>query len=185
MPVADSYFSCVANSFRLCYSFKAIDAQNTFVELRGGSNMKVCITYESKYGNGKKCMEFLRDELSKDGHDVDILSIRETDPSSLPASELYIFSAPTQVGNVAGKMKKFLKKVVIPQKNAHYALITTCMNPPKTKSIGTMESLLEPKGISKAADGLMIKVDGMKGPCESGHHDQLTIFAKELTRSST
>ena len=142
--------------------------------------MKICITYESKYGNGKKCMEYLRDLLSKEGHDVDTFSVREIDPLSLPASELYIFSAPTQAGNVAGKMKKFLKKVVIPQENAKYALITTCMNPPKTKSLRTMESLLEPKGISKAVDGVMIKVTGMKGPCESGHKDQLTTFAEEL-----
>ena len=143
--------------------------------------MKICITYESKYGNGKKCMEYLQDELSNDGHNVDLFSVREADPSSLPSAELYIFSAPTQVGNVAGKMKKFLKKVVIPQENAKYALITTCMNPPKSKSLKTMESLLEPKGMSKAVDGLMIKVSGMKGPCESGHQDQLKTFAKELT----
>lgn len=144
--------------------------------------MKICITYESKYGNGKKCMEYLQEVLSKDGHEVDLFSVREADPSSLPSAEVYIFSAPTQVGNVAGKMKKFLKKVVIPE-NAKYALITTCMKPPNTKSLGTMETLLKPKGISKAVDGLMIKVSGMKGPCESGHQDQLKTFAKELTGS--
>jgi flavorubredoxin len=145
--------------------------------------MQICITYESKYGNGKKCMEYLQDVLSKDGHDVNLFSVREADPSSLPSAELYIFSAPTQVGNVAGKMKKFLKAVSIPQENAKYALITTCMNPPKTKSLKTMESLLEPKGLSKAVDGLMIKVNGMKGPCESGHQDQLKTFAKGVAES--
>ncbi len=126
-------------------------------------------------------MEYLRDVLSRDGHDVELFSVREVDPSSLPSAALYIFSAPTQVGNVAGKMKKFLKKVVIPQENAKYALVTTCMNPPKTKSIATMERLLEPKSISKAAAGLVIKVTGMKGPCETGHKDQLDTFARELT----
>jgi len=143
--------------------------------------MKICIAYESKYGNGKKCMEYLQDVLSKDGHDVELFSVREVDPSSLPSAGIYIFSAPTQVGNVAGKMKKFLKKVVIPQANAKYALITTCMNPPKTKSLTTMESLLDPKGISKTVDGLMIKVTGMKGPCETGYQDQLKNFAKAIT----
>jgi flavorubredoxin len=158
-----------------------IECKLVFFAYHKEAIMKICISYESKYGNGKKCMEYLRDVLSKDGHEVDLFSVREVDPSSLPAAEIYIFSAPTQVGNVAGKMKKFLKKVVIPQENAKYALITTCMNPPKTKSFTTMESLLEPKGISKAVDGLMIKVTGMKGPCETGYQDQLKTFAKELT----
>jgi hypothetical protein len=46
-----------------------------------------------------------------------------------------------------------------------------------------MESLLEPKGITRAIDGLMIKVDGMKGPCESGHQEQLKAYAKKLSGS--
>lgn len=144
--------------------------------------MKICITYESKYGNGKKCMEYLKDVLTGDSHDVDLFSVREKDPSSMPEAELYIFSAPTHAGNTAGRMKKFLKKAVIPQENARYALITTCMNPPKTKSFRTMERLLEPKGATKAAEGLIIKVNGMKGPCESGHEEQLKTLAKEITK---
>lgn len=145
--------------------------------------MKICISYESKFGNGKKCMEYLQSVLSKDGHDVDLLSARDADPT-LPSAEMYIFSAPTQVGNLAGKMKKFLKAVTIPEKDAKYALITTCLNPPKTKSLKTMESLLNTKGISKAMDGIMIKVAGMKGPCESGHMDQLNAFAKDIKTSA-
>ena len=144
--------------------------------------MHICITYESKYGNGKKCMEYLRDVLSKDGHDVKLFSVREADPSSLPSAELYIFSAPTQVGNVAGKMKKFLKAVSIPQ-DAKYTLITTCMNPPKTKSLKTMEGLLAAKGMTKVGEGLMVKVTNLKGPCESGHEDQLKAYIKEVTGS--
>ncbi len=139
--------------------------------------MHICITYESKYGNGKKCMEYLQDVLRKDGHEVQLFSVRKTDPSSLPLAELYIFSAPTHAGNVAGRMKRFLKAVSIPQENAKYALITTCLDPPKTKSLKTMESLLESKSVTRAADGLMIKVNGMKGPCVSGHQDQLNAFA--------
>ena len=145
--------------------------------------MKICIAYETKYGNGKKCMEYLQGVFTEDGHEVDLFSVRERAPSSLPGAELYIFSAPTQVGNVAGKMKKFLKKAVVPQENAKYALITTCMDPPKSKSLATMGEILEQKGIKKAVDGLMIKVNGMKGPCDEGHQDKLKAFAKEVSGS--
>jgi len=47
-----------------------------------------------------------------------------------------------------------------------------------------MERLLEPEGISKAAAGLVIKVTGMKGPCETGHKGQLDAFAREITGSN-
>ena len=142
--------------------------------------MKICIAYESKFGNGKKCMEYLQSMLAENGHEVDLFSVREKAPSALPGAELYIFSAPTQVGNVAGKMKKFLKKAVIPQENSRYALITTCMDPPKSKSLETMGEILDQKGIEKAADGLMIKVNGMKGPCDEAYQDQLKAFAKDF-----
>jgi flavodoxin len=142
--------------------------------------MNICICYESKYGNGKRCMEYLRDVLSKDGHEVALFSVREQDPSSLPEAEVYIFSAPTQIGNVAGKMKKFLKKAEFSNEGAKYALVTTCLDPQKTKSITAMEDLLSSKGVTKAADGLIIKVTGMKGPCEDGHEEQLRKFAKTV-----
>ena len=38
----------------------------------------------------------------------------------------------------------------------------------------------EVEGVKKAVDGLMIKVTGMKGPCEEAHQDQLKAFAKEV-----
>ena len=97
--------------------------------------MKVCIAYESKYGNGKKCMEYLQSVMSKKGHNVEMFSIHEKKPTSVPSANLYVFSSPTQIGGPAGKMKKFLKKMQITQEGAKYALVTTCMNPPKTKCL--------------------------------------------------
>ena len=144
--------------------------------------MNVCITYESKYGNGKKCMEYLQSVIRKKGHDVEMLSIHEKDPTSLPSADLYIFSSPTQIGSLAGKMKKFLKKLELPQVGAKYALVTTCMNPPKTKSLRVMEKLLRLRDLSKVSEGLMIKVTGMSGPLESGYEEKLDAFANDILR---
>lgn len=145
--------------------------------------MKICIAYESKFGNGKGCMEYLQDVMSKKGHDVEMFSVREREPTSLPSADLYIFSSPTQIGGPAGKMKKILKKSQITQEDAKYALVTTCMNPPKTKCLKTMEKLLSSKEISKISDGLMIKVTGMKGPLESGYKEKLDTFAEDILKS--
>ena len=142
--------------------------------------MKVCIAYESKYGNGKKCMEYLQNVISKKGHDVELFSIREKEPTAIPSADLYIFSSPTQIGSPAGKMKKFLKKLQIPQEGAKYALVTTCMSPPNTKCLQKMEKLLSTKEISKISDDLMIKVTGMNGPLDSGYEEKLDTFANNV-----
>ncbi len=141
--------------------------------------MKVYIAYESKYGNGKTCVEHLQAFMNKKGHDVEISSVREIKPKSLPGADLYIFSSPTHVGGPPGKMKKFLKNLEIKQKGAKYALITTCLDPnPKTLQI--MEKLLQPTGMTKVTNGIKIKVTGMKGPLEEGYQKKLEDFATEI-----
>lgn len=144
--------------------------------------MKICIAYESKFGNGKGCMEYLQGVMSKKGHDVEMFSVRELEPTSLPSADLYIFSSPTQIGSPAGKMKKFLKKLEISQKGAKYALVVTHLNP-RANTLEKMERLLLSKEISKVTDGLMIKVTGMKGPLESSYEEKLDTFAEDILKA--
>ncbi len=145
--------------------------------------MKVYIAYESKYGNGKKCVEHLQGVISKKGHDVETSSIREIKPNSLPQADLYIFSSPTHIGNPPMKMRKFLKNLEIKQEGAKYALMATCMDAKfydRTKALQVMEDLLQPSGMTKASDGVKIKVTGMKGPLETGYEEKLDAFVKEI-----
>jgi len=144
-----------------------------------GIVMKVCIVYESKYGNGKKLVEHMQTTLSNKGHDVKTYSVRETKPDSLPNADIYIFSSPTHVGGPPGKMKKFLKKLEINQEGAKYTLMTTYMDP-KSKTLQKMEELLQPKGMTKVTDGFSIKVKGMKGPLEEGYEEKLEEFTKKI-----
>jgi hypothetical protein len=76
-------------------------------------------------------------------------------------------------------MKKFLKKAQIEGKESKYALMATYMDP-KTKTLEKMEALLSPKGMTKASDGLKIKVTGMKGPLEEGYEQKLDEFATSI-----
>ncbi len=141
--------------------------------------MKVFIAYETKYGNGKKCAEHLERTISQIGHDVNISSIREIKPTSIPQADLYIFSSPTHVGNPPGKMKKFLKKMNISGKESKYALLATDLDP-KTKTLQKMEELLSQKGMTKVSEGLKIKVTGMKGPLEDGYQQKLEEFVATI-----
>ena len=110
--------------------------------------MKVCIAYESKFGNGKKLVDHVQTTLSKNGHNVETCSVREVSPDSLPNADLYIFSSPTHVGGPPGKMKKFLKNLKINQEGAKYTLMATSMDP-NAKTLQKMEQLLQSKGIAK------------------------------------
>ena len=141
--------------------------------------MKVYIAYESKYGNGKKCVEHLQGVISKKGHNVETSSIREVKTNSLPQADFYVFSSPTHIGGPPMKMRKFLKNLEIKKEGVKYALMTTYLDP-KTKVLKIMEELLQSKGMTKISDGLKIKVTGMKGPLESDYEEKLEEFAKEI-----
>ena len=110
---------------------------------------------------------------------MEITSIREINPGSLPQADLYIFSTPTHIGRPPGKMQKFLKKLEISKEGEKYALMATCMDY-NTKALQVMENLIQPSGVTKVSDGIKIKVTGMKGPLESGYEEKLDTFAKEI-----
>ncbi|MCC7572319.1 MAG: flavodoxin domain-containing protein [Candidatus Methanofastidiosum sp.] len=132
------------------------------------SIMKVCILYDSKYGNGKTCMEYLGSIIKDRKHEVDIYSVKKIKPTSIPESELYIFSAPTHFGDVSEKMKRFIKKID-GKEGKKYSAINTCLAPEKTKenrAIDTIEMMLEEKGMKRATKNLGIKVKDLKGLAE-------------------
>lgn len=141
--------------------------------------MKVCILYDSKYGTGKSCMEHLGSLLNDKGNDVEIYSVKEIGPTSIPEAEAYIFSAPTHLGNVSGKMKGFLKKLDN-KDGKKYSVITTCMAPDKTRATETMEHILNEKGMEKATISIKIMVKAIKGPADEYSRVQLKDLADEL-----
>lgn len=112
-----------------------------------------------------------------------MFSVRKLEPTSIPSADLYIFSSPKQIDCLAGKMKKILKKLEISQEGAKYALVTTCMNHPNTKSLKIMEKLLQSKDLLKVSDDLMIKLTGIKGPLESGYEEKLDTFAEDILKA--
>lgn len=143
--------------------------------------MKVFIAYESKYGNGKKVVDHLQNVLKGKGHEVQVGSVREVKPNSLPQADLYIFHSPTHIGSPVGKVKKLLKKMEIPQKDAKYALMATHMDPDAT-TVKKMDAFLQPKGMTKVSEGLQVMVKGMKGPLEEGWEKKVEAFASELEK---
>jgi len=96
--------------------------------------MKACIVYDSKFGNGKICAEYLESVIRSKGSEAEIFFIRTIKPKSLPPADIYVFSSPTHLGGTPWKMKRFLKKVSPGQEGAKYALMITHMGP-ETRSL--------------------------------------------------
>jgi flavorubredoxin len=151
------------------------------IDIPDGVDMKVCIAYESKYGNGKTCAEYLEKMMRAKGSHTQIYSIRDISPKSIPKADLYVFSTPTHIGGPTWKMKRFLKKLDIKQEGAKYTLMTTCMDE-NNKSLEKMTELIEPHGLTKATDGIKIKVKGMKGPLEDDYQDRIKSLVLDIVQ---
>jgi len=147
--------------------------------------MNISIIYESKYGNGKEAMVYLETILKNKGYSVQLMSIHDVNPRSLPASELYIFSAPNAFGKIVRSMRKFLDKIDIKNSNVRYLLVNTCLNPVSSedKGLEQMDEILNKKNISKLSDGLKLKVMTMKGPLETGYEKKLDELSKTIQSS--
>jgi flavorubredoxin len=147
--------------------------------------MNVSIIYESKHGNGKQAMTYLENILRKKGYSVQLMSVHEIKPHSLPESNLYIFSAPNAFGKIVRSMRKFLEKIEIKNSSAQYILVNTCLDPSSSqdKGLEQMEEILSKKNISKLSEGLKLKVMSIKGPLETGYEKKLDEFAQTIQSS--
>ena len=76
-----------------------------------GDLLKYTIIYWSRYGNGKKIVDYLAGQLKNKGGNVQILKTDDADPTALPTSDVYIFSSPTEAFNVQRNMRSFMKKL--------------------------------------------------------------------------
>jgi menaquinone-dependent protoporphyrinogen IX oxidase len=147
--------------------------------------MNVSIIYESKYGNGKVAMTYLETSLRKKGYFVQLMSVHEIKPKSLPEVDLYIFSAPNRMGKIIRSMRKFLEKIEIKNPKAQYIVINTCLNPSSSqdKGLEQMEEILREKNIPKLSEGLKLKAMAMKGPLEAGYEKKLDEFVQTIQTS--
>jgi len=147
--------------------------------------MNISIIYESKYGNGKQAMTYLENILRKKGLSVQLMSVHDVKPKSLPEADLYVFSAPNRMGKIIRSMRKFLEKIEIKNSNTHYILVNTGLDPSSSidRGLEQMEEILKEKNISKLSEGIKLKVMAMKGPLEAGYEKKLDEFVQTIQSS--
>ena len=71
--------------------------------------MKYVLVYWTRYGNNKKIVEYLAEQLQQKGAETQILSTDQANPTALLPADVYIFSAPTEAFRIQSNMRMFLK----------------------------------------------------------------------------
>ena len=110
--------------------------------------MKYVIVYWSRYGNGKKVVDYLAGKLGEKAGETQIFKTDEVDSTAMPEADLYVFSAPTEAFNIQKDMKKFMKNLE-GMKERKYGIINT--HAMKKNCLHKMENLLSKKKMVKVA----------------------------------
>lgn len=73
---------------------------------------KVLIVYHSRGGNTEKMAHFVAEGVNKEGIDVEVKRVQDTDADELLKVEGLILGSPCYYGAMAGEIKAFLDKSV-------------------------------------------------------------------------
>ena len=110
--------------------------------------MNYIIVYWSRYGNGKKVVDYLADKLKDKTIETQIFKTDEIDPTKMPEADLYVFSTPTEAFNIQKNMRSFMKKLE-GMDNKKYGIINT--HGMDKNWLPKMEKLLSKKNMVKVA----------------------------------
>jgi len=116
--------------------------------------MKYVIVYWSRYGNGKKVVDYLSGKLNEKQGETQILKTDEANPTAMPEADLYVFSAPTEAFNIQKNMRNFMKMLEGMEEKKYCVINTHAM---KKNCLHKMENLLSKKKMVKVA-GLDFRV---------------------------
>ena len=150
-----------------------------FFYLGVGEFMKYVIIYWSRYGNGKKIVEYLEGKLKAKKSDVTVLKTDDADPSSLPDADVYVFSAPTEAFNLQRNMRSFMKKLSGVDGKKYGIINTHGMD---RNLLGKMEKLLNKKSMEKVAsvDFKVSKEANTGNGLMDGWEEKIDEFAGKL-----
>ena len=118
--------------------------------------MKYVVVYYSRYGNGKKLVEYLAEKLKEKKGAVQLFKVDEADPSAMPEADIYVFSAAAEALSIQRDMKKFMKNLK-GMDGKKYGIINT--HGMKKDRLDKIEKILSEKKMVKVA-GVEFHVEG-------------------------
>jgi flavodoxin len=141
--------------------------------------MKYVIVYWSRYGNGKKVVDYLSEKIREKSGEIQIFKTDEINPSEMPDADIYLFSAPTEAFNVQTNMKKFMKQLRRMEEKKYGLINTHAM---KRNVLHKMDKLLSKKNMVKVADVDFMVGDDAKNAngLMQGWETKIDEFAKKI-----
>ena len=142
--------------------------------------MKYVIVYWSRFGNGKKLVDYLVQTLNEKKGAPQLFKTDEADPAAMPEADVYVFSAPTEVMNIQKNMRKFMRKLKV-MDGKKYGIINTYGM--KKNRLDKMEKLLSKKKMVKVAGAeFHVEGDGVQtgNGLMKGWEEKLDEFAGKL-----
>ncbi len=141
--------------------------------------MKYVIVYWSRYGNGKKIVDYLEGKLKANKAEVKVLKTTNADPNEMPEADVYVFSAPAEAFNLQRNMRSFMKNLK-DMDGMKYGIINT--HGMERNWLGKMEKLLTKKNMEKIAsvDFKVGKEANTGNGLMDGWEEKVNDFAKKL-----
>jgi hypothetical protein len=159
--------------------------------------MNIEYLHASKFGNGARVAVEFKRQMASNGGCVEIHHVRELKPTELPPADLYLFSSPGRFGRPIARMRRFLRRVTLPE-GMRFAILTTEAAPKPDRKTGRlptevelakhqrvrpiMDEILQGKGLVKVAED-KIYVSGLKGPLEAGWETKVEALVAEIIAS--
>lgn len=159
--------------------------------------MKGTVVYDSYYGNTKQVAEAIAEELTAEGHEAELRSIREHHRTQ-PDGDIMFLGSPVRMGQVTGRAKRFVKKLDAGVWGSRPLVVfTTTLKLPDDADEGKRQSqerydwgagrklrdLARKHGLSAVEDHLWAEVAGLKGPLTEEALPKTRRFAHDVLQS--
>ncbi len=161
--------------------------------------MKGTVVYDSYYGNTKQVAEAIADQLTAEGHEAEVRSIREHYHSE-PNGDVIFLGSPVRMGSVTGRVKRFVKKLDADfWRSRPLVVFTTTLRLPDDANAEKRQSqekydwgagrklrdLARERGLPAIEDYLWAEVAGMKGPLTEEALPKTKQFTHDVLHSLT
>ncbi|MBS7630695.1 flavodoxin family protein [Candidatus Bathyarchaeota archaeon] len=155
---------------------------NTKVDYAMG--MRVIIIYESKYGNTKRVAEAIAEGLNEvGGVETSVMELKELDLNDIFNYDVILIGSPNHIGGPTRGIKGFIDKLSeLELEEKMFAVFDTYLGKDFEKAVKKMEKQIAEKvpKLKRVAQGLSIKVNGLRGPIADRELEKCREFGKNI-----
>jgi flavodoxin len=140
--------------------------------------MRGVVVYDTHYGNTKIVAQAIAEQLKVEGHEVELMSVRDHHPEP-PRADFMFLGSPVRMGAVSGQVKRYVSK--LPEdvwRDKPIVVFTTTLKLPEDATDEQkrnqdkwdwgagrkLRDLAKSRGLNALEKHLWVEVQGLKGP---------------------